>query len=282
VFCRSCGKGLPDGSIFCPSCGAEQGAAQPTTTKPTPVAVKRRNWFRRHPILTGLFGLVILLIVLGIATGGNSSKSTSSTSPHLTGRVNGQLTKDTITLGLNNADKQALKALTWSNVYCGWDGNHVTVHIDFKSTLAAHLSVEVQPRYSIQNGGLHGTSVDSRTSFGVPATGSYTWWGNAGSPAGEDKGRADRQVLPTTHQRRPRLGHHERAEHGADHRHGVPGDVRDLLVGLAGVLGDHDRVGERELRRRVGGARAEQLLALLVVNRPGLRANDFVTGFVTA
>lgn len=158
--------------------------------------MKRRNWFRRHPILTGLVGLVILLIVLGIATGGNSTKSTSSTSPHLTGLVKGKLTKDTITLSLNNADKQALKALTWSNVYCGWDGDHVTVHIDFKNTLAAHVSVEVQPRYSIQNGGLHGTSVSSRTSFGVPAAGPYTWWGNAGAPAGVTKGAPIRKCSP--------------------------------------------------------------------------------------
>ena len=213
MFCRSfSGKELPDGSTFCPSCGAAQGAAQPSVTTPAPVAVKRRNSFRRHPILTSLVGLVILLIILGTQTGsrsgGSSSKSNSSTTPHLTGRVNGQLTNDPITLSLNGADKQALKALTWSNVYCGWDGDHVTVHIDFKSTLAAHLSVEVQPRYSIHNGGLHGTSVDSRTSFGVPATGSYTWWGNAGLTGRGHHGRADRQVLAATHQRRPRLEHH--------------------------------------------------------------------------
>jgi hypothetical protein len=58
--------------------------------------------------------------------------------------------------------------------------------------------------------------------------------------------------------------------------------VRDLLVRLAGALGDHYRIRERELRRRVGGRRAEQFLALLVVYRRSLRANDFVTGFVTA
>ena len=37
------------------------------------------------------------------------------------------------------------------------------------------------------------------------------------------------------------------------------------LVRLAGALRDHDRVGEREPRSRVDGARAEQFLAMLVV-----------------
>ena len=32
-------------------------------------------------------------------------------------------------------------------------------------------------------------------------------------------------------------------EHGADHWHRVPGDARDLLVGLAGALRDHDGSG---------------------------------------
>jgi hypothetical protein len=188
MYCVSCGKELPPGSPFCPSCGASQTTGQRPAGAPGAAPAKRHNWFRRHPILSGLLGLVVVLIVVGIVAGGNSGKSSSSTTPHLTGIVPGQLTKDTITLSINSADKQAEKALTWSDVYCGWDGGHVTVHIAFHSTLAAHVSVEVQPRYSIKNGGLHGTSVDSRTSFGVPATGSYTWWGNAGSPAGVTKG----------------------------------------------------------------------------------------------
>ena len=48
-----------------------------------------------------------------------------------------------------------------------------------------------------------------------------------------------------------------RAEHGADHRHGVPGDVRDLLVRLAGALRDHDRIGE-SVRRAVAYAADER------------------------
>jgi hypothetical protein len=45
-----------------------------------------------------------------------------------------------------------------------------------------------------------------------------------------------------------------------------PRDVGDLLVRLAGSWAISDRVGERELRSRVGGRRAEQLLAVLVVH----------------
>jgi hypothetical protein len=199
MFCRNCGTELAEGSRFCASCGAQQGTATDTertasTATPPPAAapVKRHNWFRRHKITTVVLALVILIfassIVTSTSSGGGGSSTSSNGTPKLTGTVEGALTRDSIALEVASADKQALKRITWSNVFCGWDGSHVTVHIAFHNQLAAHVSVEVQPRYSIHNGGLHGTSIDNRTSFGVPANGTYVWWGNAGSPAGVTPG----------------------------------------------------------------------------------------------
>lgn len=196
MFCKSCGNELPDGSTFCTKCGAQQGSS---AAGPQPSAAKQHNWFRRHKIITALLVVIVLAIGSSIATGtkkGSSSSSpsspsapgSSSSTPHLTGIVHGRLTKDTFTLSLNSADPQALKQLSWSDVYCGWDGSHVTVHIGFHNALSAHINVEVQPRYSIKNGGLHGTSGDNRTTFGINANSAYTWWGNAGSPAGVTEG----------------------------------------------------------------------------------------------
>lgn len=58
--------------------------------------------------------------------------------------------------------------------------------------------------------------------------------------------------------KRPRRWCLVRAKRRANHRHRVAGDVRDLLVRLAGTLRDHDRFGERALRscRRGTGNRA--------------------------
>jgi len=43
-----------------------------------PAAPKKRSWFARHKILTGLGALVLLFIVIDLANGGNSSTPTAS------------------------------------------------------------------------------------------------------------------------------------------------------------------------------------------------------------
>jgi len=53
--------------------GAPQ--APPAASPPT----KKRSWFARHKILTGLGALLLLFIVIGIANGGKSSTPTAST-----------------------------------------------------------------------------------------------------------------------------------------------------------------------------------------------------------
>lgn len=63
--CKSCQKDIDIKATKCPYCQTDQ-----------------RGWFKKHPILTGIMGFIILLIILG-AIGGNSSKSNSTitTSP---------------------------------------------------------------------------------------------------------------------------------------------------------------------------------------------------------
>ena len=52
-------------------------------------------------------------------------------------------------------------------------------------------------------------------------------------------------------------------------RHGVPGDVRDLLAGRAGALRDDDCVRESQFRSRVAGGRLDELLPVLFRGHQG-------------
>ncbi len=58
-------------------------AGPPTPPAPVPAGppiqpAKKRSWFRRHKILTGLAALVLLFIVIALANGGKSSTPTAS------------------------------------------------------------------------------------------------------------------------------------------------------------------------------------------------------------
>jgi len=64
--CRSCQKEIDVKAKKCPYCQEKQG-----------------NWAQRHPILTGILGIIVFFIVMGAVSGGGetpSSQSGSSTS----------------------------------------------------------------------------------------------------------------------------------------------------------------------------------------------------------
>lgn len=59
--CKSCQSEIDDKAKKCPHCQADQ-----------------RGWFGRHPILTGILGLVIFFVVVG-AIGGSGNKNSNQT-----------------------------------------------------------------------------------------------------------------------------------------------------------------------------------------------------------
>ncbi len=62
--CRACQKEIDNKAKKCPYCQEKQG-----------------NWAQRHPILTGILGIIVFFIVIGAASGGsNTSSSQSNTS----------------------------------------------------------------------------------------------------------------------------------------------------------------------------------------------------------
>lgn len=64
--CKSCQSEIDDKAIKCPHCQADQ-----------------RSWFRRHPIITGFFVLILISIV-GTASGTGGNKTTNQELPTTT------------------------------------------------------------------------------------------------------------------------------------------------------------------------------------------------------
>jgi len=66
--CKACQKEIDDKAKKCPHCQTDQ-----------------RGWFRRHLILTGILGLVIFLIVIGVIGSKQSSTTTTTTTTNNVG-----------------------------------------------------------------------------------------------------------------------------------------------------------------------------------------------------
>lgn len=65
--CKDCQKEIDEKAKKCPFCQTDQ-----------------RNWFAKHPILTGILALVVIVIVFGVAGSGNKN----NTQPTTTGSNN--------------------------------------------------------------------------------------------------------------------------------------------------------------------------------------------------
>jgi hypothetical protein len=98
--CKSCQREIDDKAKKCPYCQADQ-----------------RNWFIRHPILTGIFGLVLFFIIVG-AIGSSGSKNTTpaSNTTTNTNNTNSQPTA-TITNKQSNVPTEYKSALNKATTY---------------------------------------------------------------------------------------------------------------------------------------------------------------------
>jgi hypothetical protein len=86
--CEDCGHDVSTSATACPNCGRPLDASPAATRQtvapaPTPVASPqpanaKRNWFRRHPILTFLLALALIGAVSAGASNGKSNNSPGS------------------------------------------------------------------------------------------------------------------------------------------------------------------------------------------------------------
>ncbi len=76
MFCQKCGAEMPEGTKFCPSCGAPTGGAQ--TAQPEKKKKKRR------PVLGAILLILGILIIVGVVSGGGDSQGKSENGPNET------------------------------------------------------------------------------------------------------------------------------------------------------------------------------------------------------
>jgi hypothetical protein len=85
-------------------------------------------------------------------------------------------------------DKNLVRLLNASNVYCFWNRKgHVIVHITFRNHAVEHVTLTVEPRYTIRNGGTHGSGITNWKSIGINASAFRAVFIDAGAPDGVPK-----------------------------------------------------------------------------------------------
>jgi len=84
-------------------------------------------------------------------------------------------------------DKNLVRLLTASNVYCFWSKGHVIVHITFRNHAVEHVTLTVEPKYTIRNGGTHGSGFTNFKSIGINASAFRAVFIDAGAPDGVPK-----------------------------------------------------------------------------------------------
>jgi hypothetical protein len=91
----------------------------------------------------------------------------SATAKPPKGAVHGTLDKSVASI---IGDKGLVRLLSASNVYCFWNNKgHVIVHITFRNHAVAHVTLTVEPRYTIRNGGTHGNGFTNWQYIGINA-----------------------------------------------------------------------------------------------------------------
>lgn len=140
-------------------------------------------------VLTTIGTGVILLVVGGC--GGGSGHQVS-------GVVHGDM------VGAGNIGSS--NSLTRSNVYCGWEGDHVEIHANLTDGLptdpvqTVSEDVTISPIYTIRlsdgSEQRHGDGFGSTIDVQVPASKTISWWGNAGQPEGIKTGAPIGSCVP--------------------------------------------------------------------------------------
>lgn len=77
---------------------------------------------------------------------------------------------------LGCGDKELVRFLKVSNVWCKWNGEDFVVHLTLRNTSDAGIKVKVQPRYRILRAGLHGDGFGSISDVHVDARGFKSWY----------------------------------------------------------------------------------------------------------
>ena len=109
------------------------------------------------------------------------------------GAVVGTFSRDCM---LGCGDEELVRLLKVSNAWCKWDGEEFVVHLTLRNRSDAGIKVEVQPRYRILRGGLHGDGFGSISDTHVDARGFKSWYIVKGKPKGVKPGARVTACIP--------------------------------------------------------------------------------------
>ena len=97
------------------------------------------------------------------------------------GAVRGRFNKSTCLA----CDGSLVRLLSTSNVWCAWNkNNHVIVHVSFRNHAVEHVTLSVDPAYTIKNGGTHGDGITNLQSIGINGNAFRAVFIDAGKPDG--------------------------------------------------------------------------------------------------
>jgi hypothetical protein len=119
---------------------------------------------------------LVILAIAALATAGIAFAKPPK------GAVHGTFSKS-LALG----DSNLIKLLSASNVYCFWSKGHVIVHITFRNHSVEHVTLSVEPKYTIRNGGTHGNGITNWQSVGINASAFRAVFLDAKAPDGVPK-----------------------------------------------------------------------------------------------
>jgi hypothetical protein len=81
------------------------------------------------------------------------------------GKVSGHFASASGCLGCGDMVKYVRADMVW----CAWQGKNVLIHVRFRNTSVAHITISWHPSYEIRDGGSHGDGLSSIQDSGVNA-----------------------------------------------------------------------------------------------------------------
>ncbi len=138
-------------------------------------------WGRRSKLGKVLIVAALVIIALGIAVAlvptedeevsppatteteaaETQPTATEELSEAVTGKVRGIFARDCLL-----CDRQLARFIRTSDVWCGWRGDTLLVHVRMRNRSVEHLTVNWHPSYTIARGGEHGAGLGSVQSDG--------------------------------------------------------------------------------------------------------------------
>lgn len=151
MYCHNCGKELPDGSKFCPDCGAAQAAAPKMNSAPARPAAPTVTLNSRTLLIVAGAVILVLLAVLIFRPGQSKAPASQAEQDPASALVGTWTNKDGV--GLKFTKDGKLK-LTGNGVSWGVDGDTFTYEADGNGNLtlttsAAGIIMDVDTPYAI-------------------------------------------------------------------------------------------------------------------------------------